>query len=209
MADTQELIKKQWERLPDEVRDAIRSTPWEQTIIELGQKYRLNVDQLGEFQMETMLTLIGLVHPDQYSSELRSRIHVSEEVIQSLVMEANQRIFGKIRESLKHVYESAGEMDENEISGDEEEILEHSGVEIEQGVSSTASSDPSTTRNEMLSSIENPPQTTSTNLSELKLRIPHTLKPSTTDYSLGNINSSVPVPPKPPKSSGDPYREQF
>ncbi len=199
----EEIVKKQWQKMPVEIQNALSVSGWENKIIELGKRHGLRVDQLGMFQQETLLVLLGLVHPDQYIHELQTRLNVVAPKAEALANDADKEIFSGIREKLKEVY---GNNDETEIDTDEERTLEKTGIDVdanneEEKISVKES------RTDLLSEIEHPeliPSSPQKDFISSKLTDTFTIPKTETDSSLNPITTPKTAPPR-----SDPYREQI
>ncbi len=127
------LIEEQMNRIPAEVREAIRASDWERTIFNIGREQKMHIDDIDTLSVETILTMIGLEHPKDYADNLQKRIGLNDEKLMNIVEEVNKRLFSKIRDALKLHYEKVAT---GEIMADEEkDELHHSGIEIEEGYS--------------------------------------------------------------------------
>ena len=102
--DTEEIKKSIAERfnnLQPEIQDAIMSSNYEKNLYEIAQKHKLNVEQLGELELNTTLVLLGQTHPDEYADELEEDLKLPKEKIGEIVTDVNERIMKNIRELIK------------------------------------------------------------------------------------------------------------
>ena len=126
--ETEKIIKEQMKKIPEEVRKLLADPKLNDKFLIVGKKYGMNIEQMGIFQTETMLMMLGLTHPDKYSEELKNRLKISEEKVDSIVVDVNQEILSGIREKLKEAYEESsdgsgeGEGEEKLTEIDEAEI---------------------------------------------------------------------------------------
>lgn len=125
------LIEDQMNRIPAEVREAIRASDWERTIFNIGREHKMHIDDIDTLSVETILTMIGLEHPKDYPENIQKRIGLKDEELMNIVDQVNERLFSKIREALKTHYEKVAS---GEIMDDEEkDALHYSGIEVEDG----------------------------------------------------------------------------
>ena len=113
MDDTQkQLIEDQMKRIPQEVREVISNSGWERIVFNIGREHKLHIDDIDTLSVETIITMIGLEHPNDFSENLQKRIDLDDETLYKIVDEINDRLFSKIRDALKEYYEkvSAGEI---------------------------------------------------------------------------------------------------
>lgn len=229
---TQKIINEHLEKLPPYIGESLKHIPWGNEILQIGKKYGIHVDQMGDLQLETMMVLVGIVHPDEYPNSLRHILNLPEEKIAGIVKDVNERILKTIRQELinyveqqnsetEEIFEKTGiELDAEEVPAVDREmqigptvaplerdILEHSGVEVDEGYVETASGSPvMTSRKDILSGIENPPKAEPNQFGHLiQTKLSNTIatQPEKTNYTGTNI-----TPPKPPVRK-DPYREQI
>lgn len=196
--DTEQLIKQQIEKLPPEIQKVLRDTDWQSKMLAIGKKYSLHIDQLDTFQMETMLTLIGLTHPDEYVTELKSRLGVSENLAQALALEVNEQIMKSIRSQLIDVYNTPETIKQNvsplataktpeNLTPSENTVLKESEIELEpvkKEVTPTVVAD----RSGLLNAMENPPKSQPISLNDI---------PKTGGQSIVQKNIPQPTPPVP------------
>jgi hypothetical protein len=93
-------IEKAKAQLSDDTLNAINSVPWKDIIIGMREKNGYTFEQLGDLELETELLLCGLVSPENYPKEIRSRLKISEIQANELVKEMNELIFSRIKEEL-------------------------------------------------------------------------------------------------------------
>jgi hypothetical protein len=94
--ETSEVLKT----LPSDVQEAILSEDSANAVYEVGQKYGLHVDIMGELGDETGLVMLGLTPTDEFVPNLVERLHISREVANGIAGEINERIFKKIQHHL-------------------------------------------------------------------------------------------------------------
>lgn len=87
--------------LPKEVQEAVAKSGWKEKLYEIAKKYKLNIEQMGILEDETVKTLVNITHPEQYEEKLSSKINISKEDIANLIKDVNESIFQKIREGEK------------------------------------------------------------------------------------------------------------
>lgn len=125
------LIDEQMQKIPAEVREAIRASDWERTIFNIGREHKMHIDDIDTLSIETILTMIGLEHPKDYPENIQKRIGLKDEELMNIVDQVNERLFSKIRDALKTHYEKVAS---GEIMADEEkDELHYSGIEVEEG----------------------------------------------------------------------------
>jgi len=105
MAITKEQLEEKYKNLPDDVKQTIFSTHVEDIVGEVGKKYSLHIDQMGEVIEEVELVMLGVNHPKDFIEHLGERLGIEDrEKIRAIADEINGKIFRSIRESLKKVH---------------------------------------------------------------------------------------------------------
>jgi hypothetical protein len=232
LKDLQEI----YAALPQDLQEAIMSSQFQNTLIEIGRKYKLTIEQLGNLEMQTTNVLLGVTNPNNYQHELETELGVTDkEIIGKIVEEANEKIFKTIRGSLQEVNqppEGEPEDDDNETfwrenpeeAARENKVLEKSGIEIEKkSIDEVKIQDEireevggKLDRKDLLQGIENPPKSSTPSFVTQKMTQPSSVPKQETSYTPKNITSSPqaapantpPTPPAPPsKPAIDPYRE--
>lgn len=100
METNQKLIEERVAMLPPYIRAALDNINWGPEILNIGKKHGLHVDDMGTLQTETVLVLVGLVHPNDYPANLKQELHVPQEKIDGIVKDVNEKILKTIRQSL-------------------------------------------------------------------------------------------------------------
>mgnify|MGYP001614859131 FL=1 len=103
-SETEKIIKEQLEIIPTEIKNLLADHSLKDKIINIGKKNELNEEQLGTLQLETYLVLVGLVHPDEYSEELKDRLKVNEMKADNIINEIDKEVLNGIREQLAELF---------------------------------------------------------------------------------------------------------
>jgi molybdopterin converting factor small subunit len=111
--ETEKIIKDQMKKLPTEIRELFTNPSIDAKIVNIGKNNGLNVEQLVTLQTETYLVMLGLVHPDDYPSELKDHLNIDDEKVENIVAETNEKILSKITERLREIYEEMDATSEN------------------------------------------------------------------------------------------------
>ena len=94
---TEQILREQLSKLPKEIRSVIVNIDWETPISQITQKYRLTQTEVEQFKLETMLVIVGIVHPDDFGPELAKAMHISPENLNSIVFTMNESVFKNLR----------------------------------------------------------------------------------------------------------------
>jgi hypothetical protein len=133
MDKTQEIIKEQLKKLPQNIRNAISSIDLGDKIRKIANKNMLHIDQAGDLETETVLVMLGLEPTADYKENIRRELNISRDRAQAITADIDKEIFMTIRESLKKI--SQEEVAKEETSAETIEKphlvtppLSHSGV---------------------------------------------------------------------------------
>ena len=87
-----QTIKEEVSKLPKEAQSAINAFDWVSVTEELGKKYSLNESQLNDFQVQTLLVLIGVLDYESYEDAVVENASIEKNV----VLEISDEVFAKI-----------------------------------------------------------------------------------------------------------------
>lgn len=87
-------------KLPAITLNAINAVDWRASILSLREKLSYSFEQLSDLEIETELVLCGLLTPENYPKELKSRMKISDMQVNELVNEMNVLVFSRIKEEL-------------------------------------------------------------------------------------------------------------
>jgi hypothetical protein len=96
-------LQARFDKLPYTLKNALRSVDSAKKVLDIGRKYALHVDKLGELGEETGMVILGMTPTSQFLPRLSRRLGINEEKTKSLAQEINNEVFLKIREALKQV----------------------------------------------------------------------------------------------------------
>lgn len=234
--NTTKIIKEKFDSLPESIKEIIMSSHYEDTLIDVGRSYNLNVEQLGILEREVTLVMMGLTSTGNFETELTRELNVDKIKGGEIVRDLNEKIFLKIRELLKLMNTPIGEDPSLEETEEESEqpknpdtaIFSSAGIEI-----LSEKKERNELPKENLQVIKNlelteipaknppplPPEVIKPNLSDIleqKMSTSFKMPGVKTEYTLNNIskpkNETAVNPPKPSPNTvsyppkGDPYR---
>ncbi|RJQ32906.1 hypothetical protein C4572_00340 [Candidatus Parcubacteria bacterium] len=146
---SEQEIAQMYDNLPEDLKDSIFSVDTTSAVNLLGRKYNLMVDKIGELGNETGMVMLGVTHPNEFIPNLAQRLEIDKETARAIAGDINEKIFKKVRDSLRKIHNIRDE-------GNEPSMAEHP-AEAEQK-SSAQFSDPSENlddhRAEILKEIE-------------------------------------------------------
>ena len=96
----QQTIQEEVEKLPKEAQDAINALDWMKLAEEIGKEFSLEESEMEDFQLETLLVLIGATDPEFYAVNIENHVETTKDQAESLAKEGFQKIFTPIRNTL-------------------------------------------------------------------------------------------------------------
>jgi len=95
-----QTIKEEVGKLLKGNQEVINAFGWEQISEEIGKKYLLNESEVNDFQVETLLILIGLEDPDLYANNVENNVGTSKDEAEKITNEVFEKIFTPINDIL-------------------------------------------------------------------------------------------------------------
>lgn len=99
---TPKQVLEKYNELPEKVRLAYSSEETTETIQQIGKKYNLHVDQMGELANQIGLIMIGVNRPDNLINQLKEVLKIEEKMATEIATAVNVEIFSPLREHLKN-----------------------------------------------------------------------------------------------------------
>jgi hypothetical protein len=93
-------VDERFNVLPEEVQKAIMSADYQNTILEIGKKNSLNIEETGKLDMTTTKLMLGTIHPDEYNNALSEALGLPKEKSDAIAGEVNEKILKNIRVAL-------------------------------------------------------------------------------------------------------------
>ncbi|MFA6565988.1 MAG: hypothetical protein WCT48_04540, partial [Candidatus Paceibacterota bacterium] len=94
-------LDRMFEKLPDDIRRSLHSDETIQALKQIEKKYNLPGEQLQGLLSETGLLMLGASAPQAFINNLEKAMGVPKEMAKAIAMEANEKIFRPVKESLK------------------------------------------------------------------------------------------------------------
>lgn len=104
-------------------QQAIQSFDWATELVAIGKQYGLHIDEIEELQHETMMVLVGLVHGQDFTDHIITKLALAPTEATKIVEQVNERIFGPIHEFIVR-----GGPEKKELS--ETAIMENAGFQM-------------------------------------------------------------------------------
>lgn len=96
-----QIIEEEVGKLSKEARDVVSSLEWVKISGEIGRKFLLMESEINDFQVETLLVLIGLEDGNRYALNIENNVGTSKDEAEKMAEEAYQKIFSKINDALE------------------------------------------------------------------------------------------------------------
>lgn len=112
--DSKKILLERFQSLPPALQQAIRSSNLRDQLKKIAEKFRLHIDQAAALENQTVMVMMGLQTPLEYTEALENELAVSENASYDIAEEANKEIFLPIREHLKKLFEEEGRRAEEE-----------------------------------------------------------------------------------------------
>lgn len=97
----QQTIKEELAQLPKEGQDVINSVDWVKIAEEIGKKFQLEESEVEDFQLETLLVLIGAVDSEFYAINIENHVNTTKDTATKMADEGFQKIFFLIKNILE------------------------------------------------------------------------------------------------------------
>jgi|SRR3989344_5358198 len=91
-----QIIKEETGKLQKEMQEAINSLNWAKIAEDVGEKYFLDEAKTNDFQVETLLVLVGLTPPEFYPICIENQVGTTKAEAENMAKEANEKIFTPI-----------------------------------------------------------------------------------------------------------------
>lgn len=160
---TSEQLNERFWQLPESLREAMIAVETASTVVAIGKKYQLHVDQIGELADEIGLVMLGLARAEDFVTHIIARLGLDRVVAEAIAREVNDQIFLKIRESLQTLHRApeAVEASKNNYGV---ETIPNSTLPAEQPAMANLPN-----REEVIDGIENPKATKEDSIFEQKM----------------------------------------
>lgn len=134
MMYTIEQIDEAYNKLPKNLSIAIALNKTETKMAEIGKKFDIHIDKIGELDAEINYVLIGLAKSDDFYETMKTILGVSDEKAKEIFKDINEKVFTAIRtryqekEKIETEAKEAREMADKDTERREE--IAESGIEV-------------------------------------------------------------------------------
>ena len=104
MAYTRKQINEMFEKLPDDLQEALDSNETIGCLKQLEKKYNLQPEQVKELSAEIGMLMMGASSPQHFIPNIEKSMKIPNETAKAIVAEVNEKIFRPVKESLKNLH---------------------------------------------------------------------------------------------------------
>lgn len=101
---TREQLFKLYEKLPDELKDAILSEGTADSIESVCKRNNIEGENISKVAEYTGRVLLGVLPPDEFQKTLEKEVKLKKEVAKKVAREINRFIFFPVKSSLEEIY---------------------------------------------------------------------------------------------------------
>ncbi|TSC86994.1 MAG: hypothetical protein G01um10148_99 [Parcubacteria group bacterium Gr01-1014_8] len=99
--DIKKVLEERFNSLPDAVQKAILSGHIQEKFQELARKHQLHVDAWQQVENKIMLTVLGVIQPEELVDKIVNETNVGAEKAATIVSDIALSVFKPIREELE------------------------------------------------------------------------------------------------------------
>ncbi len=118
-----QILKKQLEILPAELRDLIVQGTWSTIVAEIAQKNNFSKDKALSFENETLFVLLGVELLSDYQKNLERELFIPELLAKTITDEMYTRIFNQVKVFLPSELEPENQNPSTQITANPDEKL--------------------------------------------------------------------------------------
>lgn len=94
------IIDQRFSNLPKETQEIINKIGYQNSILEIGKKNNLSIEDTGKLEDATMRMITGVIHQENYIPELMSALNITKEKSEQIAGDVNDKILKGIRMNL-------------------------------------------------------------------------------------------------------------
>lgn len=101
---TQEQLDKLYEKLPEELREAMFSMETAEEIGEICESYGINDNRVGEIADRVGYILAGLMLPQEFAAVLEKEVKLPKVLAEAISKDLNRFVFYPVRPALEQLH---------------------------------------------------------------------------------------------------------
>lgn len=154
-----EQVQSAFEKLPQELKDAISSADVMGKIRDIGNRHNLHIDQIGELVDQVGLVMLGLKRSSDFVHDASTKLGIGSADAQAIANDINSEVFSAIKTNMREIEE-----EEKEVAHDVSSIEKAGGFSVEPSLASSSADGKEQNNHDInehdregiLSDIENP-----------------------------------------------------
>lgn len=99
--EIQQTLDERFDKLPENVKNAIKESEYRKKLYNISIKYKLPVDEMGVVENITVDLIVGKISPSQYENKLSLESDINPKDAHDIAIEVNEEIMKKIRDNMK------------------------------------------------------------------------------------------------------------
>ncbi len=120
----QTYYEEKLKTLPENLQYAVMMSDWEESLINIQNKYKLHIDQTQVLEDSVIKLMFGDIDAPDFISNMFNNGHVNSETAADILLDVDMQILKKIRERLESMEKSEEEEEEFEKALMSEEEIE-------------------------------------------------------------------------------------
>ncbi len=145
MDETKEILKNQFDQLPENLKKVIEESDWQKKLADISSSHNLLIDKAASLENETLFVMIGLEPAKDYITNLKNGLEIDQQTAESIAVDVNREIFDTIKDHLVNF--------ENEIETEEKIPEKDALLEEIEGHMADGSSSANTTQSTEISTL--------------------------------------------------------
>ncbi|MFA6404635.1 MAG: hypothetical protein WCW03_01385 [Candidatus Paceibacterota bacterium] len=102
--------------IPDQIKKVASSIELSDSIVKIGNRFSLHVDQIGELGAEIRDILFGFSKSSDFVKHVSERLEVNRDLAEKIAIEVNKEVFAVIKAKLQKNESSKDEQDNKDYS---------------------------------------------------------------------------------------------
>ena len=98
--NSNEILNERFSQIPEVIQDIILESNWKEVIRRVTKTYNLHIDQGGYLEAITLLTMLGLEEPEDYTKNIKTELKITDSLAIEISKEIETDVFKKIRSSV-------------------------------------------------------------------------------------------------------------
>jgi len=108
----QQEVLERYQKLPQELRDAIFAEANADKVFDIGKRHTLTINKVGGLATQIGYVMLGLTKPKDFVDQLASALEVDKKSAQAIADDVNHEIFYPVREHLRMLHNAPNEFPE-------------------------------------------------------------------------------------------------